>query len=547
MALESLPEPVESYIEKDTLKDVPGIGESVCTKIQEYLSTGKIQALEDLRKRIPHGLIEIMSVTGMGPKKAKVLYEKLNINNLDELLAAAKEGKIRNLTGFGKKSEENIIKGVQLKEESRGRLLLFDALLTANEVIGELKKNRHIQTIAPCGSLRRGRETIGDIDILCAVEKEHMLEAAGYFAHLPQVTRVLATGETKVSVITEDAMQIDLRIVDPSVYGAALQYFTGSKDHNVALRSFARTKGLTISEYGVFKIKNKRKPIAARTEEEVYASLGMQFIPAPMRENRGEIEAALKHQVPHLVQRKDIKGDTHIHSRYSDGANSIAELGERARQLGYEWIVSTDHSQSLKIAHGLSVETLHKKIREIRKFNDKSTDLKILCGVEIDILPDGSIDYPEDVLQELDFIVASVHSNFKMPEKQMTRRIIAAMENPYVNCIGHPTGRLINKREPYAVDMEEVLQAAKKTGTLVEINASPDRLDLDDIHCMRARELGVGLTIGTDSHSLDHFEYMALGITVAQRAWLTSGHLLNTLGYDELMKHLASNRRKVPA
>ncbi len=542
-ALESLPGSIEDAARDGSLENIPGIGSSMAEKIREYLETGKMAALEGLRAKFPQGLLEIMTVTGMGPRKAKVIFDKLKVVSLEELRHAAEAGKIRDLQGFGIKSEQNILKGIDLRVKVKDRALLPEAGLIAREIVGQLRNNRNILEIVPAGSLRRGKETIGDIDILCAVEKGKEDPVVEQFVSLPRVRQVLAKGNTKVSVVMENGLQVDIRLIDPSTYGAALQYFTGSKEHNVALREHARQKGLTVSEYGVFKIGEKDAPIASKTEEDVYKALGMQYIPPPMRENRGEIDAALNHKVPELVERGDIKGDVHVHSRYSDGANKIEELGERARESGYEWIISTDHSQSLRIANGLSAARLREKIKEIRAFNHCSRDVKILCGTEVDILNDGRPDYPDEILEELDFVIASIHGGFKQSEHQITNRIVKALQHPLVDCLGHPTGRLIGRRDSYAVNMDAVLQAARDNGKMLEINASPNRLDLYDYYAKKAGEMGIMIAIGTDSHTLDQFEYMDIGVTWAQRGWLEKKNVFNTLSLTEVEQYLRRRSR----
>lgn len=537
-AIESLPEAVEDIVKRGELESVRGIGESTAEKINEYLSTGRVSFLENLRKDFPKGLLDMMNVPGLGPKKAKILFDKLHIKDIDELKQAAEGQKIRGIRGFGAKTEENILKGVALISTGRERIPLLEALLISREIVNELKKRRDIKEVSAAGSLRRYKETIGDVDILCSAEHRHWQGIIDYFTRLPQVKRVLAAGGTKASILTVNDFQLDLRVVLPGSWGAALLYFTGSKEHNVVLRGRARDQGITINEYGAFKIGKKQKQLAGKTEDEMYRLLGLSFVPAPLRENRGEIEAAARGTLPKLVERTDIRGDIHIHSRYSDGSNTIEEMAAKAESLGYEWMVSTDHSQSLHIAHGLSIATLKEKISHIRRINRKNPKFTILCGVELDILADGSLDYPDEILKELDFVIASVHSAFKQDEKHMTRRIVKALSNPYVHCLGHPTGRLLFKRDPYQVNMEEVLQTAKKYDKFIEINASPDRLDLYDIYCKRAKELGIKLAIGTDSHAEAQMDYMMLGVAVAQRGWLTTADIINTLPYVGLMERL---------
>jgi DNA polymerase (family X) len=535
----SLPDPVEELAAKGKLEEIPGIGKGIAEKINEFLADGKIIYLEELKKKFPQGLLDIMSVPGMGPKKARALFDKLKINGLGALEKAAGAGKIRALPGFGAKTEENILKGITQKKQYGGRILLNEALGISRELTAELKKNKDVIQASHAGSLRRYKETIGDIDLLCSVKPGAEETVIEYFTKLPAVTRVLAKGGTKASVVNDSGIQVDLRVVENESFGAALQYFTGSKEHNVALRGFARDKGLTINEYGVYKLSNKKKALAGKTEEDVYASLGLPYIEPTLREDRGEIDAALKGKLPKVVRLKDIKGDTHVHSKYSDGSDTIAELADRARAAGLEWIVVTDHSQSLKIARGLDLRTLRKKIGEIKKLNSKLSGFRIFCGTEADILGDGSIDYPDDVLEELDFVIASIHSGFKQSEEQITSRILSALENKHVDCIGHLTGRLLNEREPYAVNIEKVLEAARKHGKLLEINANPERLDLYDIYCRKAKEMGIKLVIGTDSHSAAQFAHMELGVAVAQRGWLEKQDVANTLAADEFLANLS--------
>jgi DNA polymerase (family 10) len=540
--IESLPQPIEEIYEEGKLQTLPGIGSGMVEKISEYLSTGSLKYLEDLRKEIPVGLLEIMSIPGMGPKKAKLVYDKLHITSIAELEKAAKEGKLRHLEGFGEKTEQNILRGIQLKQQVKGRVLLFEGLRVANSIVGELKKLDEVVQISPAGSIRRKKETIGDIDILVTVKRGKEQKVMDRFTHLPIVEEVLASGVTKSSIITEEGIQVDLRVVDPNQYGAALQYFTGSKEHNIALRELANKKKLTISEYGVFKVGEKEKPIAGKTEEEVYRVLGLDYIPPELRENRGEIEAAAEHKLPKLVKEEDILGDTHIHSKYSDGGNSITEIIEKARQMKLSWVIICDHSQSLKVAGGVSVKDLYKKIEEINKMKIAVKDVRVLCGMEVDILPDGRLDYPDEVLKDLDFVIAAVHTGFKQSEEQMTNRVMKAMENKYVHALSHPSGRLIGKRDPYAINMDKILKKAAEMGVWLEINAFPERLDLNDIYSKKAKEMGILLAIGTDAHNLTQMEYLYQGVYVAQRAWLEKKDVINTYPYEELLKLLKYRR-----
>ena len=537
--LSALPEPIEDIGEKQKLTDIPGIGESIAEKITEHLKTGKIAYLEELKKSFPEGLFEIMKVQGMGPKKAKALFDKLKVKDIAELKKAAGQGKVSVIKGFGKKSEENILKGIASKEKySTGRVLLSEALSLYREIKASLTKHKFIKRISPAGSLRRYRETIGDIDILCTTQKGKEKAAAEYFTKLPFVSRVTAAGPTKASVLTKTGMQVDLRVVDESQYGSALQYFTGSKEHNILMRGLARDMGLTVNEYGVFKIGKEDKTIASRTEEDVYEALKLAYVPPELRENRGELEAAKNGTLPELLELSQIKGDTHCHSKFSDGADTLEDIARKAQSRGYEWLVVTDHSRSLKVARGLEIPDLKLKIKEVARINEKLSGFRLLCGTEADILADGSIDYPDEILKQLDFVIASVHTGFNQSENQLTGRVLKALENPYVCCIGHPTGRLLNKREPYAINIDKVIAAAKKHGKLLEINSFPDRLDLNDIYCRKAKDAGVKIAIGTDSHSVEHLSYMELGVSVARRGWLEKDDVINTLSYEKLIKTL---------
>ncbi|MFQ5866436.1 MAG: DNA polymerase/3'-5' exonuclease PolX [bacterium] len=554
----SLTAPIEKFLNQDRLETIPGIGEGIAKKIKEYLETGKLKYFDDLKKGFPEGVLEMLSVPGIGPKTAKTLYDELGIKSLAQLEKAAKEHRLSELRRLGEKAQENILRGIQMMRKGGERILLSSALFLARPVIEELKKCPGIKDIDLAGSIRRKKETIKDIDILCTAKKSDVVMRK--FVSLPQVKEILAQGETKSSVILEEDIQVDLRVIKPESYGAALMYFTGSKDHNIALRELARKKGYKINEYGLFKLGKRsggvssrgkgagaaasvrETRVAGRTEEEVYKKLGLQYIPAEIREASGEIELALGSRIPRLIKGKDIRGDLHVHSRYSDGASKLSEIAEKAKGIGLEWVGICDHSQSLKVAGGLAPDVVYEKIEETKKFNKKSKYFKVLCGMEVDIFSDGSLDYDDKLLSQLDLVIAAIHTGFKQSEEQLTERIISAMENRYIHMIAHPQGRLLGKREPYALNMEKVLKTAKKTQTFLEINAYPERLDLYDIYCRKAKELGILIGIGTDAHTLNQIENLYLGVAVARRGWLERRDLLNTLSYKELIKTLERKR-----
>jgi DNA polymerase (family 10) len=557
----SLTEPIEKFVSNDKLETIPGVGEGIAKKIKEYLETGKLKYFDELKKIFPEGLLEILSISGIGPKTAKTLYEELKIKSLAQLEKAAKEHRLSELRRLGEKTEENILRGIQMVRKGGERILLSRALFLAKPIIEELGKCPGVKDINLAGSIRRKRETIKDIDILCTAKKSDVVMSK--FVNLPQVKEILAQGETKSSVILDEDIQVDLRVIKPESYGAALMYFTGSKDHNIALRELGRKKGYKINEYGLFKLGKRSgkvstrgkgtvsaRPVretrvAGKSEEEVYKKLGLQYIPPEIREASGEIEMASRNRIPRLIAQSDIKGDLHVHSRYSDGAGELTEIAEKAKSTGLEWVGICDHSQSLKVAGGLAPDVVYEKIEQIKKINKKSKNFKLLCGTEVDILSDGSLDYDDELLSQLDLVIAAIHTGFKQSEEQLTKRIISAMENKYVHMIAHPQGRLLGKREAYALNMEKVLNTAQKTQTFLEINAYPERLDLYDIYCRRAKERSILMGIGTDAHTLNQIENLYLGVAVARRGWLERKDVLNTLSYNELIKTLGRKKKNV--
>ena len=521
------------------LTEIPGIGRGISDKIREYLETGRIAKYDEIRKGVPDGLVAILSVPGLGPKTVALLRKELGVESMKDLEAAVESGAVSGLPGMGEKKVENILRGLKLVQEAAGRLPLGVALPVSREIIALLAKKGVAGSLEPAGSLRRRCETVGDIDILATGKKGG--EIIDSFTSLPMVREVLAAGETKGSVIVEGGLQIDLRVVPALSFGAALQYFTGSKSHNIHLRRIAKEKGLKINEYGIFKGSRR---LGGRTEAEIYKRLGMKWIPPELREDRGEIEAAEEGKLPRLVRRDSIRGDLHLHSRWSDGSSSIEALAARAKLMGYDYLVISDHSQSLRIARGLSVERLREQISEIRKLNSKIRGIRILAGSEVDILNDGRLDFPDDLLAELDYVTASVHSGFKQSADRITGRIVKAMENPYVTSVGHPTGRLIGEREAYGIDTDRVLSAARETGTALELNAYYQRLDAGDLLCRRAGDMSVPIAIGTDAHSAEQMWMMDLGVSIARRGWLEKKDVLNTLSFSALQKFVRKKRMK---
>lgn len=538
--LEDYPDDVEEVYKTKGPKGldaIPGIGKGMVEKIIEFLETGKISRYEEVMSKVPQDLLKLMDVQGIGPRTLKLAYDRLGVRTVEDFKRVLEDGSLEKLPGMGPKKIENIKKGLELFKKMSERIPLGLAIPLVEEIVERMKELKEVKRISPAGSFRRMKETVGDLDILTTGENGRKI--IDYFTKLPGVTRILAHGDTKGSCIFNDRYQVDLRVVPEESYGAALQYFTGSKEHNIHLRSIAKSLNMKISEYGVFRGNEK---IAGVTEEEVYKALGLIWIPPELREDRGEIEAAQRGKLPDLIELKDIKGDLHVHSKYSDGTATLEEIAEHAKNMGYEYIAVCDHSRSAKYAHGLEIDRLMEKTEKIRKLNQKLEGVKLIAGTEVDILQDGSLDYPDEVLKELDFVVAAIHIWSKTED--VTKRIIKAMENPYVHAIAHPTGRIISQREGYNVDIEEVIRVAAETGTLLEINAYYDRLDLNDVNVMRAREKGVKFTIGTDTHNIGQLWSMRLGVGVARRGWLEKKDVVNTMSYTELMKFLKELRKR---
>lgn len=539
--LESFSGDLARLCEEKKLSELGGIGADLSAKIEEYLSTGAIKALDELKKKVPEGILHLLDVPGLGPKTAKLLNDHLKIDSLETLEAAATAGKLRDLPGFGAKKEENLLKGLGILRKGRERMHLGTALAAGHDMVAFLKSLPGVKQVSTAGSLRRMRETIGDLDVLVASAKPDAVIDA--FQHSPYASRVLGAGTTKSSIVTPDGLQIDLRVVAPDSYGAALQYFTGSKEHNVRVRELAAKQGLKVNEYGVFKASTNRR-VAGREEAEVYQAVGLAWMPPELREDRGEIEAAKTGKLPKLVELKDVRGDFHLHTAWSDGSESIEELVLALKKRGYQYGALTDHSQSLKVAHGMSIPRIRQQMKEVRALNERHAPFRLLMGSEVDILSDGSMDYPDEVLAELDFVVGSIHTGFTQSEAQLTKRMVTAMRNRYVTIIAHPTGRLMGQREGYPIDLAAAYRVAAETGTAMEINAYPRRLDLSDTAAREAQRAGVMLAVCTDTHSLDQLDHMAIGLGVARRAWLEPRHLLNCFTLRQLLTWIAKKRTK---
>lgn len=533
--IEAMTQELEEYRITRNLRDIPGVGEAIAKKVEEILDTGQLHYLDELKSELPAGLLQLMDVPDIGPKTAMYLYKELRVTNLHELKTVAEQHQIRNLKGFGERSEEKILKGIQLLERRTGRMLIGYAYPAAERVRKYMADKAGVKLTSLAGSLRRMKETIGDIDILAGSnDPKRVMEA---FVSNPDVSEVIEKGATKSSVRLSDGVQVDLRVVEEEAFGAALQYFTGSKEHNVALRSLAIEKGMKLNEYGLFK-KDTNEVVARSTEEDIYRALGLNIMPPEIRENRGEIEAASEGRLPRLVETNDIKGDFHVHSLASDGTNTIEEIAYSCKNKGYEYVGITDHSEGLKVANGLSVERLRGNMDIARHTSERVKGIRVLIGAEVEILENGNLDYPDDVLRELDFVVGAVHSNFNLEEKRMTERVVTALSNGNLTVLAHPTGRVLEQREPYQLDMEAVMQAARDNHVCMELNAFPERLDLNDVHCMKAKEMGVKVSIGTDAHSVAQLDYMFYGVATARRGWLGPENILNALSLEALVDFL---------
>jgi len=537
--IEHLPKEIEIMLQEgEDLQTIPGVGEAIAKKTIELVSTGKLHVYEELKSEFPEGITKLLEIPGIGPKTANRLSTELGIKSVDDLEEAIKDGRVAGLLRLGDKTADNILQQIQALRRKDQRIPIGEALPVVDEILGALRLLPGVKNLTAAGSLRRFRETVGDIDLMGTADNPE--EVINAFVNLPQIREMLAKGPTKASVILPGGLQADLRMVEHDSFGSLLQYFTGSKQHNITLRTREQKRGLKLSEYGITDAKTDKLEKFA-TEEAFYRRLGLQYIPPEIREDQGEIDLAEQGKVPKLIELSDIKGDIHVHTDWSDGRDSIEDMAQAAKSLGYQYLAITDHSAGRGIAHGLSEERLRQQIKEIKRLNEQLKGIRIFTGTEVDIRADGSIDLPDKLLVDLDVVVAAIHSAMNQSQEQITRRILGAIENPHIDVIAHPTCRLLGEREPVAVDMEAVFRAAVKYNKALEINAMPSRLDLKDIHIYRARELGVKLIMGTDSHSTAHLGFMRFGVGVARRGWCQPKDILNTRHTKEMLAFLRKN------
>ncbi len=534
--IEAMEEPLVEIYKRGgikALREVPGVGEAIAEKIEEIIQTGKLTYYEELRRKTPVDIRALTAIEGVGPKMVKVLYEKLEVKDVSDLERVAHNGKIRGLPHFGEKMEQKILRGIEFLKQGSGRVALGAALPLILEIYGRLRELSDIEEVEVAGSIRRRKETVGDADILAISSRPE--KVMDFFVSMPEVAHVLGKGKTKAMIKLKNGLDVDLRVVPEESFGAAFNYFTGSKDHNVALRRIAQEKGLKLNEYGLFRGSQR---IAGKTEEEIYKVLGLSFIPPEIREDQGEIEAAKKGEIPDLVGYQDLRGDLQIQTTWTDGANSIEEMAEEARRLGLEYIAITDHTKGLAMTGGSDEKKLLRQMATIEKINRSLKGITVLKGAEVNINKDGSLDIKDEVLAELDVVGIAVHSHFNLPRREMTERIKRAMRNPHADILFHPTGRVIQKREPYDVDMDEIIRTAKETGTVLEVDAYPDRLDLKDEHVRKAIEAGVKLVIDSDAHSVNHVRFLEFGVAQARRGWARKNDILNTLPEKDFIRSL---------
>jgi DNA polymerase (family 10) len=546
--IDSLTESVAQLVQTpEKLEELPGIGERMVEHLTEIVKTGDYSLRKKLLKKYPETILQVLELQSLGPKKAAFLWSEFEAGSVADVEKLAKEGKLRDLPGFGEKSEQNILKAVEVFKKSTGRFLISRGEDAATAIAAYIEKyGKLVESVTPAGSLRRGKETIGDLDLLVtlaedkkaksAPAKQQKLvdELAKYILKYPGIDQTLAHGENKVSFTLEDGLQVDVRLLEKENFGAALLYFTGSKEHNVALRGRANDMGWTLNEYQLATLKGE-KHVASRTEEDIYSKLKLEFVPPELRENTGEIAAAEKHKLPALIELRDIQGDLQMHTTASDGKNSIEEMAEAARKLGHKYIAITDHSKAVTVANGLDEKRMEAHAAKLRAADKKGLGIRVLVGSEVDILKDGSLDYSDEILEQLDVVVCSIHSYFNLDRAEMTARMLAAIENPYAQIIGHPTGRLLLKREGFNYDMEKVLDACAKHGVAMECNSYPDRLDLKEVYLRMCKERGVKVVISTDSHVAANLAFIRYGVTMARRGWLEKKNVINTLPCEEFL------------
>lgn len=524
---------------EDEILLIPGIGKDLAGKIRHYADEGRMEAYEALKILVPEGLVSLLSIPGLGPKTAKLLYDRLKINGIDDLERLARMHRLSGLPGIKDKTEENILKGIEIMRRGRERLPIGRVLPIANEIIAQLREKAPVQEIVLAGSLRRWKDTIKDIDILATSGTPG--KVMGLFVHLPMVKEVLMRGPTKSTVLITEGIQVDLRVVDKDSFGAALAYFTGSKAHNIRIREMAVKAGLKVNEYGIFREKNGAR-LGGKDEKDVYRLLSLPYIFPELREDTGEIEAAMEGRLPKLLELTDIRGDLHVHTKRSDGSHTLEELIKTARSRGYQYLAITDHTKGLGIARGLNEEKIIEQMKEIKAVNGRMRGFRVFMGAEVDIRSDSTLDLPDEILRQLDIVVASIHSGFKQSREQLTRRLVSAIQNPYVSVIAHPTGRLIGERDAYEVDMERVFGALRESGKAVEMNAYPLRLDINDTLAKKAKEMNIPVAISTDTHVLNQFDYMVYGVSIGRRGWLEKNDVLNSLHTGNLLQWLKRSK-----
>ena len=530
----ALTEDIRAIKARGELESIPGVGKSISAVISEVLDTGQSKVLEELRESLPKGVRDLMELEGVGPKLAMRLNQELGVASIDDLEKAAKEGRVRELKGFGPKKEANILVSIEAYRSRQTRFLLGAILPVVDQLTKHMRGSDAVLKVEVAGSARRRKETIGDLDVLASSLKPE--EVTQRFVTMPPVIRVVSHGTTRSTVVLEGQIQVDLRVVAPEEYGSALQYFTGSKEHNVKLRTIGVKKGFKLNEYGLFDRDTDRR-VAGEDEEGIYRAMGMDIMPPELRENTGEIEAAMEHRLPRLVEEREIRGDLHVHTKWSDGTATVEEMAEKARSMGLEYIAVTDHTKSLGIARGLDEARLREQVKEIEQLNRELEGFTVLTGTEVDIKADGYLDLPDSVLKDLDFVIASIHSGFKSDVEKMTNRLIAAMNDEYVDAVGHPTGRIIQKRNPYELNLERVFEAAAGQRVMMEINAFPDRLDLSDVNSRAAMQAGCVMEIGTDSHAANQLDFLPLGVSVARRGWLEAEDVANTMPIEKVVNY----------